>query len=419
MRTRNMALALLAIATWTSALLVACAANEPEANSSLDPSQTVPENDGGQTQEIDATDDAAPPPCTEDCEYYPAACSADALCLAGLFDPEKPAGDTDNFDWRTNLNMIRGRSANDVWVMGPVGALGHFDGTSWKAMAAPFPPASYGGRPSTFWAFWLREASEIGIAGVDRVFTRGLVDPEDPDDGVDAAAPGEWTDRGAITLTFDTTYTASYQLLSTGWAAPGGDELWLATTSTDPTWAGPNGLLRVRLTPEHMLEGEAKLTYSGTLLAMHGSAADDFWAVGNGGVALRVTETADGSMATDLYNTQTRNSLHGVWAASTNDVWAVGSGGTVRHYTGARLLWDVVDDVPLVNLNAVWGTSPSDIWAVGDRAIVLHFDGTRWSRMKVGGLGTRRPNLTSVWTATPGHVWIGGEGVLLSFGGTP
>lgn len=419
MRTRTMMLALLAIATCASALLLSCAANEPEAGPSLDPSQTVPVNDAGQTQELDAASEAVSPPCTEDCEYYPAACSSDALCPAGLFDPKNPGGDRDHFDWRTRLNIIRGRSANDVWAMGPVGALAHFDGTSWKSMAAPFPPASYGGRPSTFWAFWLREASEVGIVGVDRTFTRGLVDPEDPDDGVDAAAPSEWTDRGAITLTFDTSYDPSNQLLSTGWAAPGADELWLATSSVDPTWAGPNGLLRVRVTPEHRLEGEAKLTYSGTLLAMHGSAPDDFWAVGNGGIAMRVTDSADGSMTTAFYNTQTRNSLHGVWAASANDVWAVGSGGTVRHYAGGPLLWEVVDDVPLVNLNAVWGTSPSDVWAVGDRAVVLHFDGARWSRMKVGGLGAQRPNLTSVWTAAAGHVWIGGEGVLLSVGGTP
>jgi len=59
------------------------------------------------------------------------------------------------------------------------------------------------------------------------------------------------------------------------------------------------------------------------------------------------------------------------------------------------------------------------VWAVGDGAVVLHYDGTRWSRMKIAGLGPRRPDLYTVWTAAPGHVWIGGHGVFLSLGGKP
>jgi photosystem II stability/assembly factor-like uncharacterized protein len=81
---------------------------------------------------------------------------------------------------------------------------------------------------------------------------------------------------------------------------------------------------------------------------------------------------------------------------------------------------DIVSDVPATeNLHAVWGTSSSDVWVVGDGACVLHWDGTTWSRVKVTGLGERRPDLFAVWAPGPGHVWVGGDGVLLSLGGKP
>ena len=71
------------------------------------------------------------------------------------------------------------------------------------------------------------------------------------------------------------------------------------------------------------------------------------------------------------------------------------------------------------SLRAVWSAGPNDVWSVSADGAVLHYDGTRWSRMKIGGLGSRRPDLTTVWTAGPGHVWVGGDGVLLSLGGKP
>ena len=117
-------------------------------------------------------------------------------------------------------------------------------------------------------------------------------------------------------------------------------------------------------------------------------------------------------------NSRTWVGLNGVWAASDTDAWAVGGTGTIRHYTGDEINWDVVSDVPTdVDLNAVWGTSPDDVWAVGDAGVVLHFDGQKWSRMKIAGLGNRRPDLYAVWAPEPGHVWIGGQGILVALGG--
>ena len=153
---------------------------------------------------------------------------------------------------------------------------------------------------------------------------------------------------------------------------------------------------------------------------VHGASATDLWAVGASGTTIRITDAESDAPKATLYDSRTSNALNAVWAASPSDAWSVGASGTLRHYVGEPFVWATVSDSPTTaDLNAVWGSSPSDVWAVGDAGVVLHYDGKGWSRIKVAGLGGRRPKLTAVWVPKQGHVWIGGQGVFLSLGGKP
>ncbi|MDF2692813.1 MAG: hypothetical protein K0S65_1196, partial [Labilithrix sp.] len=337
---------------------------------------------------------------TQDCEYFPDTCTQDALCPAGLFDRSKPAGDADHFDLRSTVHLLRGRAPNDVWAIGPMEVLAHFDGASWKREATPKDPASTG-RPQTLWALWLRESDEIAGVGLDRFYTR---------------EGAGWVDRGAVTTAPYPGFNPGEHPLVANWAAPGSDWLWVVTQ----TWSG-TGLARLRLNGESKFEGSVIHLMPGWMNAIHGASPDEVWCVGNVGKVLRIAGANGDAPTITAYNSLSRSSLRGVWAASANDVWAVGFASTIRHYTGSDpVVWDVVSDVPPgLELNAVWGTSPTDIWAVGNDAVVLHYDGARWSRVKVAGLAGLRPNLFAVWAGERGHVWIGGEAVLLSLGGQP
>lgn len=381
----------------------ACADTEPGSIVAPDASQIATASD--------ASDAPADAPCTRDCEFFPPVCTDDIFCPNGLFDPAKPGGGPDSFDVRTTVHLIRGRSASDVWVVGALGALTHFDGTSWVRVALPIGGPSPKGRMSTLRTLWLGPDYEVGIEGLKQIYSRGLVDPPD--------AGGDWTDNGALNIAAPRINPASLTVTS-GWASPGEGWFWLSTGPLTNAATTPSGLIRVRVGDPGSFTGEIAATTTGTLNDLHGASADDFWAVGMNGTAVRVTGASGDSPSIKAYDSQTRNALYGVWAASASDVWAVGFDGTIRHYTGDPLRWEIVSDVPAgAHLNAVWGSSSSDIWAVGQDAVVLHYDGTRWSRVKIAGLGERRPDLVTVWTAGPGHVWIGGHGVVLSLGGKP
>jgi Photosynthesis system II assembly factor YCF48 len=375
-----------------STLLGACASNEsafpPEPDAGVAP---LPAPDA-------ALDDAEAGPCTDDCEYFPEACAPDVLCTNGPFDPTNPAV---GMDWRTRINVIVGRSASDVWLAGAAGAVAHFDGTSWT-------PSEVGTVESQR-ALWLLDSGEVSFGSVSRIYTRGL--------DVDAGSPvsaGGWSLHGAPQMPpglFGRELTAA-------WAMPGSESIWLATE-----WA----LGRLRRTPASTFEIVVGIPSTvcdvipcRRMRSIHGASEKTLWAVGDVGSAVRITDAdSDTPTATPL-NTLTWTGLCGVWAASDTDVWAVGGTGTIRHYTGEGRRWEIVSDVPTTeNLNAVWGTSASDVWAAGNAGVVLHYDGTRWSRVKIAGLGTRRPDLYSVWSPGPGHIWIGGQGVVLALGGKP
>lgn len=383
----------------------ACASNEASDGDAPTPRDSIVTSDAG--AEADAA--AQPEPDAEacdDCDYFPMSCSPDAFCSDGPFDPATTGG---SFDPRIQINVIRGRSASDVWVGGALGALAHFDGTSWSR-------SDIGSRDPVS-GIWLRASEEVTIGALDsllyaqHLYARGV--------GGDAGSPpsaGGWSAFSEFWPLFQAS-----SLLS-GWSAAGSDSYWAPISIWDNAVFG-GGLMRIRRTPETMFElagGPEKPcppACSG-FNAVHGSSADDLWAVGKKGTTMRLSSAESDSPMTAFYDSKTWNALNGVWAASESEAWSVGAGGTIRRYTGRTLEWDVVDDVPThLDLNAVWGVSASDVWAVGDASVVLHWDGVQWTRVKVAGLGTRRPAFTAVWAASADRVWIGGQGALLSLGG--
>lgn len=395
------------------AVLVACATDDDAVIDEPARNVVVPAPDAEADAPAESGADAGP--CL-DCEWFPDTCTADVLC------PNGPFGIQDGLDPRAQVTIIRGRSDTDVWVAGALGALAHFDGTSWKRSDL--------GAKESLRGVWLRDSTEVSLVALDRVFARGMDFPDAGDAG--SASVGGWTLGPTPAHSQD--YAAYDRALQSVWAAPGASHLWGAVESVCngamcifASPAGKSGLWRMRLTGAgtfEIREGMSSATCQqigcGAMTGIHGASADDLWAVGPSGVAIHITG-ADGDAPTfRRYNTQTWTSLHAVWAASATEAWTVGAQGTVRRFRGHEFLWEVVAGVPTTaNLRAVWGSSHSDVWAVGDGATVLHYDGTTWSRVKVAGLEGRRPNLSAVWMSSPGHVWVGGQGVVLSLGGKP
>lgn len=410
MNTRN-ARYLLVIAgalTSVAASMVACAVTGDSSPLGPPPGDYVPPADAMADTTADAADADDAGACT-DCEYFPSTCSDDILCSN---EPFAAIG----FDPLTPISVIGGRSPNDLWLAGALGAVAHFDGTSWTRSDID--------EGTSVHALWLRDSAEISFAGLTDLRSRGL-DVANAGD----ASPNGWTPPPTPSAPDDYYDYGWQRSLVSGFAAPGATWFWGATSNVCAEYAcrddSTSGVWRLRFAPSAEFEIGSVIPSAlcadidcGDMRAIHGSSADDLWAVGDRGAILHITNAESDTPTLRTFNSQTTDALYGVWAASKSDAWVVGHAGIILRYDGAAALWHSVADVPTtVNLYGVSGTSPSDIWAVGDVGTILHYDGTSWSRVKIAGLGGRRPKFTAVWAASPGHVWIGGQGVVLSLGG--
>ncbi len=394
----------------STTMFVACAGNEPASGPEDEGNVPVPVVDAAAFDadaDSDGSDDVPSLPCTDD-----------VLCSFGPFDPSFEGGP---LDVRTRISAIRARNAADVWLVGVNGTVAHYDGTSWKR--------SDSGTIETLNDVWLRDEDEIVIARLSSFYRRNF---DVADAGIDAGAPSAdgWVALGQPPG--PTQLTQSTKRVSSAWTAPGAE--WAYVTSIeDPTPSTTaqraiNGIWRLRVGPttnglelaNALPTGACTTLGCRQMTSVHGSSADDLWAVGYSGNIMQITGAQSAEPAFKPFDSQTWAELNGVWTASKTEAWAVGGGGIIRRYTGHPFAWDIVTDVPTTEtLRAVWGSSATDVWAVGDAATVLHYDGTSWSRVEIAGLGRRRPDLFAVWTPAPGRVWIGGDGVFLSLGGKP
>jgi hypothetical protein len=128
----------------------------------------------------------------------------------------------------------------------------------------------------------------------------------------------------------------------------------------------------------------------GTIWWIHGTGANDVWAVGEKGLALHW----DGA-AWSTRPTGTDANLYGVWAAAPDDVWAVGgsptsSGSTdvLLHYDGASFTLVPPPRALGATYFKVWGLSSTDVLVVASAGLALHFDGTSWSEVATGSRAT-------------------------------
>ncbi len=103
------------------------------------------------------------------------------------------------------------------------------------------------------------------------------------------------------------------------------------------------------------------------LYGIWGSAANDVFAVGEGGLALHYNGSSWSTTATGgsyLYRA--------VWGSSSTDVFVTVLGGGIHHWNGSS--WSIQTNPTSEHLYGIWGTSYRDVYTVGANGTILHFE---------------------------------------------
>ncbi len=264
-----------------------------------------------------------------------------------------------------NLRAVHGSSATDVWAVGEVGTITHFDGTRWSVS-----PTGVGVHLNAVFALAPDDAWAVGDKGTVLRWNGQHWSPLDAptsEDVLDVWASGPsdvWVlprgDTGAYhLLRWDGTrwrthpYADSYTSVVHLWGA-GPEDVWLASDSYETSmWRTQSGefvSVRFDISDEVSIED------------LDGSGPDDVWAVTDDQV-LRF-DAAASAWKPFLPAASENLIFKAVWSSSPTDVWVAGELGLVQHFDGTA--WSPEASIDLMtNVKDLWGSGPDDLWAVG------------------------------------------------------
>ncbi len=119
----------------------------------------------------------------------------------------------------------------------------------------------------------------------------------------------------------------------------------------------------------------------------------------------------DGAWHNQTVNTTlTTIQVNALWGSAANNIYGVGNGGVIVFNNGASDAWTQQTSGTTADLYGIWGSSASDIYAVGWSgnpavSVILHYDGTSWSKQTYPL--TAQTEFNTVWVAPDGEAWIG------------
>jgi hypothetical protein len=286
---------------------------------------------------------------------------------------------TDSGDLEPRAHRMWGSSPEDIWMISGPGAGGdvaHFDGKLWTRDAQV---SAFGGDPVAVWGtgqpgeVWLLKGAhllrhdgkvwkEVKVSFPLGIVFKSIWGNDAQTIWIVGATNGGTTDHlfrwdGTTLHTVDLTKLLISDLVD-GWADADSKEVWCvaqggqALHSTDgTTWMVKS------ITPKKV-----------TILDIHGSAADNVWAVGEfsgfapgaggGGVVIRYNGT-DWEHDTKAEELASGNLLSGVWALSPSEVWI--AGGIIMRYDAATPGW-VEATLRGQDSGAVWFHGSGEVW---------------------------------------------------------
>jgi hypothetical protein len=343
------------------------------------------------------------------------------------------------------LFSVWGRASDDVWAVGPLGTIMHFDGARWS-------PSTHVGTEliQDVWGAAANDAWAVALEGVILHY-----------DGRDWSRVESPTQKGLLSIfgfsandiwavgtegtilryrgerwetlasgVPNTLYSVWGAAPNDGWIVGGGVGLHWDGMAVAPSSISENDLLSVfghgagdiwsagRDGELHHFTGSGwTRVHSGvfvTLFAIWGPSASEMYAVGPGGLLLSYNGQGwlPRRLGLDPFGNFSGETLQDLWGFG-DDGWIIGSRGSLYRRKGD---WRRVESDRPRELRGIWAASQSAAFAVGSEGSFLRWDGTSWER---GNAGNETRNARAVWGAAPNDVWAVGEnGLMLRHDGT-
>ncbi len=278
-----------------------------------------------------------------------------------------------------------GTSEKDLWAVGDLGLIRHWDGSTWSKPC--------GGTRADLNAVWGSGNADVWIVGDGAKEDYGVGGPGPADAGP--------SDTKGTVMHWDGAMLAVVKDVT-----PSGPRWSIWGSGSTDVWSSGGGSFP---------STDALLHWNGTIWstaggyyfrAIWGSASNDVW--GGGGT----TQHWDG-VGWTAKPLSSGGPPTGLWGSGAKDVWAVASPSILEHWDGTK--WTPASKAVPGQLVFVSGSGAADVWSVGLAGLVAHYDGTTWSTVPSG----TTIDLSGVWTSGAGDVWaVGAAGTILHWNGS-
>lgn len=310
------------------------------------------------------------------------------------------------------LNRLWGSGPRDVWAVGELGTIIHFDGQRWARAGSGTNDALVGiaGRgPGDAWAIGKARTVLRLAGGVWRAVELPKLETESELADIAVLPNGEaWMVGGGTKSSVVGEEIVSHCFIGhhdgAAWrtdvdegCGPLG-RVWGA--AADDVWADGGDIVHWngRYLTRNPKQVPAKI------VGRHGAAGG--WKLEiewGGGGAGRLVDARRSQLAL--------NDVRDFWASGADDVWAITKDGALTRFDGKR--WSR-GDAPIV-LRGVAARAADDVWAIGSGPVLLHWDGRGWQSWRLPGTAGQYP--TAIATAAANDVWVLGDREILRFDG--
>lgn len=297
-------------------------------------------------------------------------------------------------DQPTLLSVAAGSS--EVVVVGDIGAMLRYDGTSWAALSSgsPYPLKTiHGVDDMHIWAGGLHGAL-LSRSGSSFTQYPSVVTLPNFFSIFAISASDVWGVEGYRIWHWNGVSWSEDQLRATGSL----NAVW-AASATQVYAVGSAGTA-------YFYDGTSwSPINSGTgldLKAITGSGPSDIWAGGDKGVVLHSTGGGFSLVPGALSATST---VGGIWAEAPNNVYFAAD-TNIFHYDGSTYTKTAT---AVSGLRAISGER-SEVWAVGNGGAVLHYDGLSWNQVETG----TRHDFYGIFLSPSNQFLVGDFGTVLS-----
>jgi hypothetical protein len=295
------------------------------------------------------------------------AAALSVLCLTGCSPPEWVRA---NAGSEVAFEAVHGTGPNDVWAVGDLGTITHFNGKTWTP-AVPLTSVHLRAiaalATNDVWAFG-DSGTALHFDGTS--WNRAVVGSDKHLVAAVAAGPKDlWVlpDDVHYLLHWDgTSWTQIDATTKTGYGqclgGNGPNNLWLMPSSTSSAYI---------VTPSGVAEIPLELSGDFNCRAISAQSLIDAWFLEDDrvlhydGRLFRPTAPQYEALSATFY-------ARGIFASAPNEAWVVGSGAGVYHVKGDNWIASTPPSYGGGNLNAIWGAHTDNLWAAGAAGVVQH-----------------------------------------------